>query len=87
MNVSKSSGPYSAPVTVLKIMTDRISDPLALLVNNSFTSGNFPDKLKLARILSIFKKSSRFDKDNCRSISVLFNSSKMIKKRYVSSPP
>ena len=86
MNVSKSSGPYNLPVAVLKIMKDRISDPLALLVNNSFTSGNFRDKLKLARILSIFKKGSRFDKDNCRPISVLFNS-KMIKKRYVSSPP
>ena len=45
MNVSKSSGPYNLPVTVLKIMKDRISDPLALLVNNSFTSGNFRDKL------------------------------------------
>ena len=87
MNVSKSSGPYSVPVTVLKIMKDRISDPLALLANNSFTSGNFRDKLKLSRILSIFKKSSRFDKDNWRPISVLFNFSKTIKKRYVSSPP
>ena len=85
MNVSKSSGPYSVPVTVLKIMKDRISDPLALLVNNSLASGNFPDELTLARILSIFKKSSRFD--NCRSIFVFFNFSKMIKKRYVSSPP
>ena len=50
MNVSKSSGPYSVPVTVLKIIRDYISEPLAFLVNDSFTSGNFPDKLKLASL-------------------------------------
>ena len=38
--------------------------PLAFLINASFTSGNFPDKLKLSRIIPIFKKGSRFDKDN-----------------------
>ena len=62
MNVRKSSGPCSVPVTVLKIIRDYISEPLAFLVDDSFTSGNFPDKLKLARITSVFKKGSRFDR-------------------------
>ena len=62
MNVRKSSGPCSVPVTVLKIIRDYISEPLAFLVDDSFTSGNFPGKLKLARITSIFKKGSRFDR-------------------------
>ena len=62
MNVRKSSGPCSVPVTVLKIIRDYISEPLAFLFDDSFTSGNFPDKLKLARITSIFKKGSRFDR-------------------------
>ena len=62
MNVKKSSGQCSVPVTVLKIITGYISEPLAFLVDDSFTSGNFPDKLKLARITSIFKKGSRFDR-------------------------
>ena len=80
MNVSRSSGPYSLPVSVLKIIRDCISEPLAFLVNDSFTSGNFPDKLKLARITSIFKKGSRFDKDNYRPISFLSNFSRIIEK-------
>ena len=55
MNVGRSPGPYSVPVTILKTIKDYIFEPLAFLVNDSFTSGNFPDKLKLARITPIFK--------------------------------
>ena len=80
MNVSKSFGPYSVLVTVLKIIRDFISEPLAILVYDSFTSGNFPDNLKLARITSIFKKGSRFDKDDYRPISFLSHFSKFIEK-------
>ena len=75
MNV-KSFGPYSVPVTILKIIRGYISDPLVFLVNDSFTSGNFPDKLKLARITPIFKKGLRFDKDNYGPVSLLSNFSK-----------
>ena len=80
MDVSKSSGPYSVPVTILKTIRDFISESLAFLVNDSFTSGNFPEKLKLARITPVFKKGSRFDKDNYRPISVLSNFSKLLEK-------
>ena len=52
--------------------------PLACLVNASFSSANLPDKL--ARIVPFFKKGSRFDNDNKRPISVLFNFSKVFQK-------
>ena len=73
MDASKSSGPYCVPVTILKTIRDYISEPLAFLVNDSFASGNFPEKLKLARVTPVFKKGSRFDKDNYRPLSVLSN--------------
>ena len=56
MEASKSCCPYSVPVTILKTVRDYISKPLAFLVNDSFASGNFPEKLKLARITPVFKK-------------------------------
>ena len=80
MNVSKFSGPYSVPVTVLKFIRNYVSEPLAFLANDSFTSGSFSDKLKLVRITLIFKTGSRFGKDNYRPISFLSNFSKRIEK-------
>ena len=77
MDASKSSGPHSVPDTILKTIRDYISESLAFLGNDSLASGNFPEKLKLARITPVFKKDSRFDKDNYRPISVLSNFSKL----------
>ena len=47
MDASKSSGPYSVPVTILKTIRDYISEPLAFLVNDFFVGGNVPVKSKL----------------------------------------
>ena len=71
---------HTVPVFVLKIIRDYISEPLAFLVNDLFTSGNCPDKLKLASITPIFEKGSRFDEDNYRLFSVLSNFCKIIEK-------
>ena len=48
MDATKSSGLYSVPVTILKTIRLYISEPPAFLVNDSFASGKFPEKLKIS---------------------------------------
>ena len=55
LNPSKSIGP-NLPIKLLKIIGKSVSPLLALLVNQSFQSGIFPDGLKIAKVISLFKK-------------------------------
>ena len=46
-------------------------------VNKSISSSTFPSILKLADIIPVYKKDSRYEKSNHRTISVLPNLSKI----------
>ena len=46
LSSSKSTGPHSVPIKLLKVVKHHISHPLAELVNQSFLKGIFPSKLK-----------------------------------------
>ena len=52
----KSEGPYSFPCNFLKMLCHLVSPILATLINESFSSGIFPDKLKIARVITLHKK-------------------------------
>ena len=45
LNSSKASGPFSIPTKLLKLLRSIVSDPISLLINDSFLRGQFPDKL------------------------------------------
>jgi hypothetical protein len=76
---SKSAGPNSIPIYLLKILNNNISLCLSKIINDYFLHGIFPDKLKIAKVTPIFKKGSRTDKSNYRPISVVFE--KLVYKR------
>ena len=80
LNPSKSVGPNSIPIKLLKVIGSSISPLLALLVNQSFQSGTFPDKLKIARVISLFKKGNPELPSNYRPISLLPILSKIFEK-------
>ena len=48
-NNSKSVGPYSILIRLLKILASEISESLSLIVNNSFCKCSYPGNLKLAK--------------------------------------
>ena len=74
----KSSGPYSIPTKLLKILSSDIAIPLSVIVNESFAKGVFPDKLKVAKVIASHKKESTDNPSNYRPISLLSIFSKVI---------
>ena len=71
MNPRKSVGPYSIPVKLLKIIKVAISRLLAIMVNESFIYGYFPNKLKTSEVISLHKKDSTQKTNNYRPVSLL----------------
>ena len=67
----KSSGPNSIPIKLLKILEPHISVDVAILINESFETGIFPDKLNIAKVIPVFKKGLTSKNSNCRPISLL----------------
>ena len=78
----KSTGPYSIPVKLSKILSPYmyISQPLAIIFNASITLGVFPNKLKYAKVIPIHKKGSPSNPSNYQPISLLSVFSKIFEK-------
>ena len=71
MSNKKSYGFYSCPVSILKHTSDIISDVLTKMFNKSIDLGTFPSKLKMAKVIPIFKSDDNTDPNNYRPISLL----------------
>ena len=64
----------------MKQINDAISAPLAKLINRSFHNGVFPNILKIAEVIPIFKSESSVACNNYRPISLLSNIGKITEK-------
>jgi Reverse transcriptase (RNA-dependent DNA polymerase) len=78
-----SSGWDEVPMCVLKKCMMFIAAPLAHIFTHSFTSGEFPDRMKYAIVKPIFKKGPRNEVSNYRPISLLTGFSKILEKLYL----
>jgi len=54
--------------------------PLTHIFNLSFSTGTFPEKMKIAKVIPLFKSGDPTSPDNYRPISLLSNFSKVLEK-------
>jgi len=88
LNNSNSRGYDNISNKLLKNIAYNISDVLSYLFNKSIKDGTFPDELKTAVVIPLFKKGDKDRKENYRPISLLPIISKIfekaLKKRMIS---
>ena len=75
-----SSGHDKISSILLKRISNHISPTLALIINQSLLTGIFPDKLKIAQVMPLYKKDNPHIFDNYRPISLLPVVSKIFEK-------
>jgi hypothetical protein len=77
---TKAAGVDEIPCTVMKQVGGQIATPFADIVNASFEPGDYPDLLKLVKVIPVFKKGEKTDPLCYRPISMLSTFSKIIGK-------
>ena len=80
LNPKKAIGPNSIPSNILQMLKTDISYPLAIIFNISLRTGVYPDLLKIAKTIPIYKKGSKLITSNYRPISLLSNLNKILEK-------
>ena len=56
IKMSMSNGHDGNSSELLKLVNDDISSCITLIINQSLTTGIFPDKLKIAKVTPVYKK-------------------------------
>ena len=77
---SLSTGPTSIPLKLLSLIPDLIITPLAYIINLSLTTGEYPELLKVVKVIPIHKGGSTQDVNNYRPIFQLSVFDKIIEK-------
>ena len=79
-----SSGYDGISMNLVKTLmsNSNIVGPLSYICNLSFQSGVFPDEMKIAKIVPLFKSGNRQEFSNYRPVSILPQFSKMLEKLF-----
>ena len=80
-----SSGHDGISTRLLKFLSPAITQPLTMIINQSLLTGIFPEKLKIAKVIPLYKKGDRLIMGNYRPISFLPAISNYLKRSYTNS--
>ena len=78
--LKKSSGHDNISNVLLKRLKQSITIPLSIIFNKSLEEGIFPDEMKLADVVPLYKNQNRSECTNYRPISLLLTLSKLLEK-------
>ena len=80
INRLKTKATLDIRVSLLKHVKQEIVNGLVIIFNKSFEEGRFPEMLKIAKVVPIFKGENPTDPNNYRPISLLSIFDKLLKK-------
>ena len=80
LNHKKATLSNDIPTKIIQQFSDIFTDFLYNNFNSCLESGIFPDELKLAEVIPVYKKNDKKDKSNYRPISILSNISKIYER-------
>ena len=80
LKCKNSSGHDELSCRLLKAIGESIAEPLCKLVNKSICEGTFPDILKIAKVIPMYKSKEKCNVSNYRPISLLSSISNFFEK-------
>ena len=80
LSSKNSCGSDGLSTNLLKRISKIFAAPLSIIINQYLVTGIFPDRLKIAKVIPLFKKGDDHVFDNYRPISLLSSISKVVEK-------